>query len=140
MFQLDERLASSSELAFDLPLGQVRMANESRYPWLLLIPRKPNVREIIDLSAAEQGQIWRESAFLATMLNTLHNPDKLNVAAIGNIVEQCHVHHVARWRNDAAWPDPIWGKFPPTPYIDEEKQNRLALYRDYFNQQGNQQQ
>jgi diadenosine tetraphosphate (Ap4A) HIT family hydrolase len=127
-------------LITDLPLCQLRLVNESRFPWCMLVPRKPDIAEVIDLTNSDYAQVWRESAIVTRMLREIHNPDKLNVAAIGNIVRQCHIHHVVRFQSDAAWPDPIWGKFTPIPYADGELQKRVTRYSAYLAQQGSAQQ
>ena len=107
------------ELA-DWPLCKVLLLNNSQYPWFVLVPRQVNLREIIDLSEDDQIVYLKESAKLSKLLMDVFSPDKLNVAALGNMVPQLHIHHIARFTNDAAWPAPIWGKFPAVPYSDEQ--------------------
>ncbi|MGZ8249978.1 HIT domain-containing protein, partial [Methylomagnum sp.] len=92
------------------------LMNESRYPWFILVPERAGVGEIHQLSDADQIQWLRESSRLSRALAELFQADKMNVAAIGNLVPQLHVHHVVRYRNDPAWPAPVWGKFEPLPY------------------------
>jgi diadenosine tetraphosphate (Ap4A) HIT family hydrolase len=92
--------------------------NDSRYPWLLLVPRREDVTEIFHLRWEDQVQLARESDFLARRLSGAFSPDKLNIAAIGNLVPQLHLHHVVRYRGDTAWPSPVWGLGTPTPYSD----------------------
>ena len=105
------------ELA-DWPLCKVLLLNDSQYPWFVLVPRQVNLREVIDLSESDQIVYLKESAKLSILLMDVFSPDKLNIAALGNMVPQLHIHHIARFTSDAAWPAPIWGKFPAVPYTD----------------------
>ena len=107
------------ELA-DWPLCKVLLMNDSQYPWFILVPRIEGCREIIDLDETLQTQFWQESAQLSRTLQAVFSPDKLNVAALGNMVPQLHVHHIARFTNDVAWPKPVWGLQPAKPYTDEQ--------------------
>lgn len=107
------------ELA-DWPLCKVLLLNDSQYPWFVLVPRQPDLKEIIDLSDDDQIVYLKESAKLSKLIMQVFNPDKLNVAALGNMVPQLHIHHIARFTSDAAWPAPVWGKFPAKPYSDEQ--------------------
>ena len=90
--------------------------NDANYPWLLLVPRRAGAVEIIDLDEVEQAQLMTEIARVARALKDVTGCDKLNIAAIGNVVPQLHVHVVARRKGDAAWPKPVWGAVPPRPY------------------------
>lgn len=107
------------ELA-DWPLCKVLLLNDSQYPWFVLVPRQSGLKEIIDLSDDDQIVYLKESAKLSKLIMQVFNPDKLNVAALGNMVPQLHIHHIARFTSDAAWPAPVWGKFPAKPYSDEQ--------------------
>ncbi|MEL7479538.1 MAG: HIT family protein [Pseudomonadota bacterium] len=107
------------ELA-DWSLCKVLLMNDSQYPWFILVPRIEGCREIIDLDDKLQAQFWQESAQLSRTLQAVFSPDKLNVAALGNMVPQLHVHHIARFTTDAAWPKPVWGLHPAKPYTDEQ--------------------
>jgi len=115
------------ELA-DWPLCKVLLMNDSQYPWFILVPREAGLKEIIDLSEAQQVTLLRESAKLSKLLQQVFNPDKLNVAALGNMVPQLHIHHIARFKTDAAWPAPVWGKLPAVPYSDEQ----ITSLKAYF--------
>ena len=97
-------------------LCQALLMNDSTYPWLILVPERPAIREIFELTDADQMQLIRESSRLAAHLQSAFDADKLNVAAIGNLVSQLHVHHVVRYRTDLAWPAPVWGHGPLRPY------------------------
>jgi len=94
--------------------------NESTYPWLILVPQRPEIREIYELPPTERQQLLNESCHLAEALAALFRPDKLNVAALGNVVPQLHLHHIVRYRHDPAWPAPVWGKSPAVPYLPEQ--------------------
>lgn len=107
------------ELA-DWPLCKVLLLNDSQYPWFVLVPRVVGARDIIDLDEEQQQVFWQESAKLSKLLRVVFTPDKLNVAALGNMVPQLHVHHIARYKHDVAWPKPVWGLFPAVPYTDEQ--------------------
>ena len=107
---LDERLAEDSYPVTELPLCQLRLMDDTRYPWLLLIPRRHGVSEVFDLDEADQQQLWRETSRIGQALKEFLGGDKLNVASLGNVVPQLHLHHVARVPGDAAWPGPVWGR------------------------------
>ena len=94
--------------------------NDSQYPWFILVPRQAGLREIIDLSEELQIVFLQESAKLSKLIQQVFTPDKLNVAALGNMVPQLHIHHIARFKSDPAWPAPVWGKLPAIPYTDEQ--------------------
>ena len=116
MFKLHPQLEKDCIHIGDLPLCRVLLANDQQYPWFILVPMKNDIKEIIDLSEAEQQQLWQESAKFSHILKSVYAPDKLNVAALGNMVPQLHIHHVVRFTDDAAWPAPIWGKLPAVVY------------------------
>lgn len=108
-FELDSRLVGDTLAVCDLTLTTVRLMNDCRFPWLILVPRRANAVEINDLEPADRLRLWDEVAIASRTLEAIAKPKKLNVAAIGNIVAQLHVHIVARRENDAAWPRPVWG-------------------------------
>lgn len=120
IFKLDKRLHQDSILVCDLPLSQLRLINDQQFIWCILVPRIDNVQEIIDLNDKQQQALWHESACLSRALRSGFNPDKLNVAALGNVVSQLHVHHICRFKNDCAWPAPIWGRQAMLPYQTTE--------------------
>lgn len=122
MFVLDERLKNDTCLVGDLPLCRVLLMNDSRYPWLILVPRQADISEVFQLSAPQQQTLWQETTQVAHALNTLFAADKMNIATLGNVVSQLHMHVVARMRNDAAWPAPVWGKGTAEPYSAEQIQ------------------
>jgi diadenosine tetraphosphate (Ap4A) HIT family hydrolase len=104
----------------DLPLSRVLVINDANYPWVLLVPRRANVIELIDLNDVEQAQLMTEVNRVARALREVTECDKLNIAALGNVVPQLHVHIIARFRTDAAWPKPVWGVAPPREYSRED--------------------
>ena len=115
-FALDGRLEQDSSPVTDLPLSSVRLMRDATYPWLLLVPRRPGLTEIVDLARTDRLALMEEIALCSEALLAEAPCDKLNVAAIGNIVRQLHVHIVARREGDPAWPKPVWGAAPPVPY------------------------
>jgi diadenosine tetraphosphate (Ap4A) HIT family hydrolase len=100
----------------DLKLCHVCVINDAHFPWVLLVPRRPHVVEMIDLSDADQMRLMKEIAIVSDAVKSITRCDKLNVAALGNVVPQLHVHVIARFRADPAWPKPVWGTVPPKPY------------------------
>ncbi|MBU2969217.1 HIT domain-containing protein [Pseudoalteromonas sp. C2R02] len=120
MFELAPELKRDCIELADWPLCKVLLLNDSQYPWFILVPRQNDLKEIIDLSEQDQIVFIKESAILSKLIQEVFAPDKLNVAAIGNMVPQLHIHHIARFKNDVAWPAPVWGKFPAKPYSNEQ--------------------
>lgn len=108
-FKLDQRLEDTGFCVGDLDLCRVILVNNSLFPWIILVPKRPNTTEIIDLTHSEQAVLMQEIAKASTVIRTLFSPDKLNVAALGNVVPQLHVHIVARFKEDAAWPNTVFG-------------------------------
>ncbi len=117
-FTLDSRLQNDTYEIGALKLCRVLLMDDARYPWVILVPQLTNLKEIVDLSEADQQILMQEITFASTALKTLFAPDKLNVAALGNQVSQLHVHIIARFVSDEAWPNPVWGQgermsYPP---------------------------
>lgn len=119
-FSLDERLQSDCHYLGRLELCQLLLMNDCNYPWFILVPRRSDVSEIFHLSTADQQQLLKESSYLAENLNDIFNADKMNIAALGNVVPQLHVHHVVRFESDLAWPKPVWGANPAKPYSEQQ--------------------
>lgn len=113
---LDERLAADTLPVADLPLCRVLLMNDARYPWVILVPRHASISEVFELSAVDQQQLWREATYLGEAMKTALGGDKLNIATLGNVVSQLHVHVVVRRHTDATWPAPVWGNGSPEPY------------------------
>jgi diadenosine tetraphosphate (Ap4A) HIT family hydrolase len=128
---LDPRLARDSVALGDLPLSRLLLMDDANYPWLVLVPRRPRLVELIDLDDAGRTALMGEIAQASRALKAITACDKLNVAALGNTVRQLHVHVIARFPGDAAGPGPVWGVVPPRPY-DAAARDRLAgaLRRD----------
>jgi diadenosine tetraphosphate (Ap4A) HIT family hydrolase len=113
----------------DLPLCKVLVIKDAHYPWLLLVPRREGAVEIIDLDEVAQAQLMTEISRVSRALKEVAKCDKLNVAALGNLVPQLHVHVIARRTSDAAWPRPVWGVMPPLAHDAEEVQNFINALR-----------
>nr|MBO2467214.1 diadenosine tetraphosphate hydrolase [Xanthomonadaceae bacterium] len=118
-FGLDPRLAADSVFVADGPLSQVRLMDDTRFPWLLLVPRVPGAVEWIDLDGAQQRLLLAELNRLAQALRAEPGVEKINIGALGNIVRQLHVHVVGRRAGDAAWPGPVWGSGSPVRHAPE---------------------
>lgn len=129
-FKLDDRLSNDTVKLASWPLSEVLLMSDSQYPWVILVPRCVGVSEIYQLSEADQIQLLQESSFLGRQLMSVYAGDKLNVAALGNVVNQLHVHHVVRFEGDIAWPGPIWGKHPVAPYSDEALEKQIKVLGD----------
>ncbi|MCO5055968.1 HIT family protein [Thermomonas sp.] len=126
---LDLRLADDTVPVADLPLCEVRLMDDANHPWLVLVPKVIDAVEIIDLTPAQRTLLGAEIAIASRALRALFKPDKLNVAALGNLVPQLHVHVIARFHDDIAWPRPVWGVADARPYEPEalvERVNALA--------------
>jgi diadenosine tetraphosphate (Ap4A) HIT family hydrolase len=128
-WELDPQLARDTAAVGDLPLSQVLVSRDGSYPWLILVPRRPGAIELIDLTDADQAQVMREIAQVGRVLKAVTACDKLNIAAIGNVVAQLHIHIVARRRGDAAWPKPIWGAVPARAYTSDALDKFITTLR-----------
>lgn len=100
-------------------LCQLLLSKDANYPWLILVPNRPDITEIYQLSQDDQVQLMKESSCLAKILTKHFNADKINIGALGNVVPQLHIHHIARYKNDIAWPAPIWGHSSAKQYEPE---------------------
>lgn len=128
-FILDPRLEADSVLVGDGRLTQFRLHRNAAFPWLLLIPRRASVSELIDLTEDEQKILWADIAWASAVMQNLYTPKKLNVAAIGNIVPQLHVHVIARFDNDGAWPHPVWNSGIKKDYADDELDKAVSALK-----------
>ena len=128
-WSLHPQLEQDSMTIADLPLSRLLLSRDANYPWLLLVPRRTGASEIIDLDEAAQAQLMTEIDTVSRALKAVTACDKLNVAAIGNMVPQLHIHIVARRRDDAAWPKPVWGAVPSRPYDLAERECFIAALR-----------
>ena len=123
-FTLDPRLAADSMPVARLGLSDLRLMNDARFPWLLLVPRRAGMAEIIDMEKPDRARLFEEIVAAMGALKAATGCDKLNVAALGNQVRQLHVHVIARFQGDAAWPGPVWGTGAAVAY-DEATRDRL---------------
>eukprot|EP01037_Dinobryon_pediforme_P006149 gene6149-biopygen3849 len=128
-FVLHPRLAADTLPVADLPLSQLLLMNDARFPWVILVPRRANLREMIDLSTPDQTQLFAEMMQISHILRAQFRPDKLNIGAIGNMVPQLHIHVIARFETDAAWPKPVWGFETAQPYMTEAAQDIVMRLR-----------
>jgi diadenosine tetraphosphate (Ap4A) HIT family hydrolase len=128
-WSLHPRLKEDTIDIGDLPLCRVLVIKDANYPWLLLVPRRPDIVEIIDLDEVAQAQLMTEISRVARALKDITKCEKLNIAALGNVVLQLHVHLIARRSNDAAWPRPVWGVTPPLAHDAEEVQRFISALR-----------
>ena len=129
-YRLHPQLAADSHPVAKLELCDLRLMDDANYPWLVLVPRLPEARELIDLEQAPRRQLMDEIDQVARVLRGLFRPHKLNVASLGNLVPQLHVHVIARFREDPAWPAPVWGRVAARPYEAEALVERITLLRE----------
>lgn len=128
-YQLHENLQADTIALGASALCDVLLMNDATWPWVILVPRRPCIREAYELTDIDQLQLMRESSTLSRGLMEHFAGDKLNVAALGNMVPQLHVHHIVRFQRDSAWPAPIWGKQPAVPYASEALAKRVDELR-----------
>ncbi|MCW8834014.1 MAG: HIT domain-containing protein [Colwellia sp.] len=125
-FTLHPQLVKDCFELADFPLCKLLLCNDSAYPWFILVPKVDDVTDIYQLDWQQQQQLLNESSMLSELLMQVFGGDKMNVAALGNVVEQLHVHHVVRFKADVSWPKPIWGQQALTPYLAEELERLKA--------------
>lgn len=131
-FTLHAQLAADSCAVVALGLCDVRLMDDASWPWLVLVPQREAAVELLDLDAADRRALIEEVSLAAAVLRDLFQPHKLNVAALGNQVPQLHVHVIARFRHDPAWPRPVWGMAPRLPYRPHERTTTVAALQDGF--------
>ncbi|MFJ4056021.1 HIT family protein [Pseudomonas sp. NPDC089743] len=136
MFEMDLRLQQDSLVLGDFPLCRLLLSKDANYPWFILVPKRAGVSELFDLSPDDQAQLWKETTCLAEALKTEFAADKMNVATLGNVVSQLHMHVIVRRHGDAAWPAPVWGKVPAVEYgpgqVDAIRQRLRVLLDDTY--------
>ncbi|MEN5090258.1 HIT domain-containing protein [Pseudomonas protegens] len=126
MFTLDSRLQQDTLPIGDFPLCRLLLSNDANYPWFILVPRREDISELFQLDVTDQQQLWQETTVLAEVLKDSFDAHKMNVATLGNVVSQLHMHVIVRKRDDVAWPAPVWGKHPAKPYNSQQ----VAAIRD----------
>ena len=129
MFELDKKLHADTSLIGDFPLSRLLLCNDANYPWMILVPRRVGITEVYQLNLEDRHQLLHESCVLAGAMQALFAPDKLNIATIGNMIPQLHMHHVARFEIDVAWPKPVWGANPTLQYSDESLAGVVQMVR-----------
>ncbi len=131
-FQLHPRLEQDCIAIGRFELCRLLMMNDSQYPWFILVPERADLQEIYQLNKAERELLTEESSYLAENLAALYKADKMNIAAIGNMVPQLHIHHIVRYQVDKAWPAPVWGKFDAVPYTERQIADNLTRIKAHL--------
>ncbi len=135
MFDLHPQLAGDTVIVGTFRLSLLLLNRDANYPWCILVPMRADVMEIHQLDRGDQSQLLTESIRLAEVMDDLYAPDKLNIASLGNVVPQLHIHHIARFTHDACWPKPVWGQIPAVVYTQDALDERLEQLR--YSLQGN---
>ncbi|VAW55365.1 hypothetical protein MNBD_GAMMA06-1499 [hydrothermal vent metagenome] len=130
MIKLHPQLEKDCIVLGEFDLCTLLLLNDANYPWFILLPNRENIHEIHQLSTNEQQQLMAESMLFSRCLEQIFQPDKLNIAALGNVVSQLHIHHIARFTTDACWPAPVWGAVTPIPY----QESQLTLIKNQLYQ------
>lgn len=128
MFELNKKLEADTYLIGDMQLSRVLLMNDSRYPWVILVPRLDDITELHQLSVKDRQQLMEESCAVSEFILDNFPVCKMNVGALGNIVSQLHLHHIGRHEKDPAWPGPVWGHSSAEPYSEEALQAQLDLF------------
>lgn len=132
MFELHPTLANDTSFVIELPLSQVLLMNNVRYPWIILVPQRENILEIHHLEPDDQTTLFQELIQASNIMESIFSPDKINVGALGNMVPQLHVHVIARFKDDVAWPDPVWGHGDTIPYGPRKRERLQTQLADAF--------
>jgi len=135
MFELHPQLAKDCIVLGDFPLTRVLLNKDANYPWFILVPKREAIREIFELSEADQQQLLWESSYFSRQVYDLFQADKLNVAALGNMVPQLHLHHIVRYQKDVAWPGPVWGHVAAIEYSPDRLDEVCEGVRDVLLEQ-----
>lgn len=133
-FKLHPRLNKDCLEIGRFELCRLLMMNDNQYPWFILVPAIPDVTEIHHLAKSDRTQLIEESNYLAKNLDDLYKADKLNIAALGNMVPQLHIHHIVRYKNDPTWPAPVWGLLDAVPYTEKAINDTLNLLKQNLTQ------
>lgn len=136
MFQLHPVLQKDTVLVGEFSLSLLLISKDANYPWVILVPKRSDIDEIYQLSVSDRQELLKESCLLDNALVKICKPDKLNIATIGNMVPQLHMHHVCRYQTDLCWPKPVWGQAPSSTYVSQElerfKQRLRAELGEYI--------
>jgi diadenosine tetraphosphate (Ap4A) HIT family hydrolase len=135
-FELHPQLVTDTVAIRDLVLSRLLLMNDRRFPWFILVPKRPDVSEIVDLCDEDRSLLWREIDAVAHAAKAVFSPDKLNIAALGNVVPQLHVHIIARFRNDAIWPKVVWGFGTGEPYAPGEAETVMSACASFLLEHG----
>lgn len=130
MFELHPRLAQDCLPVGDFPLCRLLLMNDANYPWFILVPKREGIREVFELCEADQLQFLHESSLFSKAIADYFRADKINMAALGNMVPQLHIHHIVRFTSDPAWPAPVWGYTSAKPYSDEDSSMLVKTVRE----------
>lgn len=132
MIELHPQLEKDCVVLGEFTLCSLLLLNDANYPWFILLPNRENITELHQLSETDQRQLLEESMYLSRCLEHVFQPDKLNIAALGNVVPQLHIHHIARFTTDACWPAPVWGSIKAIPYSENEIKNIKKQMLSWF--------
>jgi diadenosine tetraphosphate (Ap4A) HIT family hydrolase len=136
MYILNEQLQQDTVMLGQFPLCDVLLMNDQQYPWVILVPRRADIREAFHLSNEEQHQLNDESVYVSQRMSDFYEADSMNVAALGNVVAQLHMHHVVRKHDDLTWPKPVWGAKPAVAYdkdaLEKQVESLQRLFNDKF--------
>jgi diadenosine tetraphosphate (Ap4A) HIT family hydrolase len=138
MTKLHPQLEKDCVTFGNFTLCTLLLLNDANYPWFILVPKRENITELHQLSINDQQQLLKESMFLSRCLEEIFHPDKLNIAALGNVVPQLHIHHIARFTTDACWPRPVWGAVAAIPYQKEQLKTIKKQLFNWFNKNADQ--
>jgi len=136
MFELHPKLAEDCFHLGNFELSQLLMMNDYHFPWFILVPQRANITEIFQLSESDQIQLIKESSYLSSIIKTQFKATKINVAALGNMVPQLHLHVIGRFNFDTSWPHPVWGRAQSLAYTNEQLMERIEFMRSAFKQRG----
>ena len=130
MFQIHQTLQQDCIILDKLELCYLLLMNDANYPWFILVPARAGVSEIFQLNEADQSLLLQESTRLAAYIYRNFNAHKINIAALGNVVPQLHIHHIVRYQDDACWPKPVWGQQPSIAYSEDQVNEIRAVMQD----------
>ena len=133
MIALHPQLKKDCFVLGEFSLCTLLLLDDANYPWFILLPNREGAREIHLLTEPDQQQLMAESMYFSRCLQQVFQPDKLNIAALGNVVPQLHIHHIARFRNDACWPAPVWGAVDAIPYQPAQRETIKNQLLEWFN-------